>query len=182
MDLEAAPVELSNPERVRALAALSFDAWRNQDPPQWEKAQEYAQNAVEIAEQMDTPAVLARALGALANVLDGRSLMREHASVAQRRLQVSEDPRIEDGVERMEALSGAGMALMYVGEYQKALPLLQETEVMAVEQHNIGQQVAALGLQGHCYFRMDRWDDVLAIENRWRDIESRYSRARVGPT
>lgn len=181
-DLEAAPVELSNPERVRALAALSFDAWRNQDPPQWEKAQEYAQSAVEIAEQMDTPAVLARALGALANVLDGRSLMRDHASVAQRRLQVSEDLRVEDGVERMEALSGAGMALMYVGEYQKALPLLQETEVLAVEQHNIGQQVAALGLQGHCYFRMDRWDDVLEIEKRWRDIESRHSRARVGPT
>ncbi len=48
---------------------------------------------------------------------------------------------IEDGVERTEASSGAGMALLYVGEYQQALPLLQETEVMAVEQHNIGQQV-----------------------------------------
>jgi hypothetical protein len=131
---------------------------------------------------MDTPAVLTRALGALANVLDGRSLMREHASIALRRLEVSEDPRIEDAGERMEALSGAGMAFMYVGEYQRALPLLRETEMMAADLHNIGQQVAALGLQGHCYFRLDRWDEVLATETRWRDLESRYSRQRAGPT
>lgn len=179
MGLEAAS---SGPEKVRALAALSFEAWRNQIPPQWERAQQFAQNAVELAESLDEPAVLARALGALANVLDGRSQMREHASIAQRRLQVSSDPRLKDLGERMEALSGAGMALMYVGEYEQALELLHETENLAVDLHDVGQQVTALGLQGQCFYRMDHWDDVLAIEDRWRELERRYSRQRVGPT
>lgn len=171
-----------DPEQVRAMATLSFEAWRNQEPPQWEMAQEFAQAAVDKAEELDEPTILARALGALASVLDGRSMMREHALIAQRRLEASLDPRIKDDGEHLSALCGAGMALMYVGEYDQALPMLEEAELLAVTQHNIGQQVAALGLQSQCYFRMDRWDDVLDTEIKWRDLERRFSRQRVGPT
>src|SRR3990170_2237721 len=172
----------ANPEIVRALATLSFDAWRTQIPPDWERAQRFAQQAVDMAERLADPVVLSRALGALANIMDGRSLLREHLQVAQRRLEVSQEARLDDPSEGIDALSGVGMALMYVGEYGQAIPYLRETETLAASMQAIGQQAAALGLQGQCWFRLDRWDEVIATEQRWRDLERRYTRQRVGAT
>ena len=169
-------------EAVRALATLSFEAWRSRTPPDWERAQRFAQSAVDMAEQLDEPAVLSRALGALCNVLDGQSLLRDHLQFALRRLEVSADPREDDPIERIDAVSAAGMALMYVGEYERALPHLQEAEVLAIQAQSIGQQTAAIGLQSQCAFRLDRWDDVLRLEEKWRELERRYPRQRVGPT
>jgi hypothetical protein len=74
------------------------------------------------------------------------------------------------------------MALMYVGEYEQALPHLQEAEVLAIKAQSIGQQTATIGLQSQCAFRLDRWDEVIALEDKWRDLERRYPRQRVGPT
>jgi tetratricopeptide (TPR) repeat protein len=169
-------------ETVRALAVLSIDAWRNQVPPDWERVQHFAQAAVEMAEQLDNPVVLSRALGALANVLDARSLLREHLQVALRRLEISQDMRLDEPGECIDALSGAGMALMYVGEYDRAMPHLREAETLSSKIQAIGQQAAALGLQGQCLFRLDKWDDVFATEERWRDLERRYTRQRIGAT
>ncbi len=169
-------------ETIRGLAVLSLNAWRNLVPPDWEKAQAFAQAAVDQAEQLGQPVVLARALGALANVLDGRSRLRDHVQVAQRRLELSEDTMGYDAVERIDALSGAGMARMYVGDYEQALLVLREAEALAAKAQSVGKQVAALGLQGQCLFRLDRWDEVLATEEKWRDLEKRYSRRRVGAT
>ncbi len=169
-------------EIIRARATLSLDAWRNQVPPDWERAQHFAQAAVDMAEQLDSPVDLSKALGALANVLDGRSLLREHLQVAQKRLEISQDPRADDLGESIDALSGVGMALMYVGEYAQAMPHLQEAEILAASVQAIGQQAAALSLQGQCWFRLDRWDEVFATEERWRDLERRYTRQRVGAT
>jgi tetratricopeptide (TPR) repeat protein len=174
--------EPANPEIVRALATLSFDAWRTQIPPDWERAQRFAQQAVDMAERLDDPVVLSRALGALANIMDGRSLLREHLQVAQRRLEISKDARLDDPSEGIDALSGVGMALMYVGEYAQAMPHLREAETLAASVQAIGQQVAAIGLQGQCWFRLDRWDEVFATEEKWRDLERRYTRQRVGAT
>ncbi len=169
-------------EAVRSLAVLSLDAWRNQMPPDWEKAQHFAQLAVDRAEQLDHPVILSRALGALANVLDGRSRLRDHLLVAQRRLEVSRGAGVDDAGERIDAMSGAGMALMYVGEYAEAMPLLRDAEALAAKTQGIGQQTAAFGLQTQCWFRLDQWEQVLATEEKWRDLERRYNRSRVGPT
>ncbi|HLE52282.1 MAG TPA: adenylate/guanylate cyclase domain-containing protein [Anaerolineales bacterium] len=174
--------EPAHPEIVRALTTLSFDAWRTQIPPDWERAQRFAQQAVEMAERLDDPVVLSRALGALANILDGRSLLREHLQVAQRRLEISQEARLDDPSEAIDALSGVGMALMYVGEYAQAMPHLQEAETLAASMQAIGQQATALGLQGQCWFRLDRWEEMFATEQKWRDLEQRYPRQRVGPT
>jgi class 3 adenylate cyclase/tetratricopeptide (TPR) repeat protein len=171
-----------NAEVVRALATLSFEAWRSRMPPDWERAQRFAESAADMAEELAEPVVLSRALGALCNVLDGRSLLREHLQVALRRLEVSADSRVDDPIERIDAVSSAGMALMYVGEYERAIPHLQEAEAMALKAQSIGQQTAAIGLQSQCAFRLDRWDDVLTLEDKWRDLERRYPRQRVGPT
>ena len=74
------------------------------------------------------------------------------------------------------------MALMYVGEYEQAIPHLQEAEALAVKAQAIGQQTAAIGLLSQCAFRLDRWDEVIALEDKWRELERRYPRQRVGPT
>ncbi|HET9910892.1 MAG TPA: hypothetical protein VFQ13_03325, partial [Anaerolineales bacterium] len=138
--------------------------------------------AADMAEELAEPVVLSRALGALGNVLDGRSLLRDHLQVALRRLEVSQDGRVDDLIERIDAVSGAGMALMYVGEYEQAIPYLQEAEALALKAQSIGQQTAAIGLQSQCAFRLDRWDEVIALEDKWRDLERRFPRQRVGPT
>ena len=169
-------------EVVRAWATLSFEAWRSRMPPDWERAQLFAQSAAAMAEELGEPVVLSRALGALGNVLDGRSLLRDHLQVALRRLEVSIDPRADDLIERIDAVSGAGMGLMYVGEYEQAIPYLQEAEALALKAQSIGQQTAAIGLQSQCAFRLDRWDEVIALEDKWRDLERRFPRQRVGPT
>ncbi|HET9907784.1 MAG TPA: AAA family ATPase, partial [Anaerolineales bacterium] len=137
-------------EVVRALATLSFEAWRSRMPPDWERAQKFAQSAVDMAEELNEPVVLSRALGALCSVLDGRSLLSEHLQFALRRLEVSQDPRVDNPIELIDAISSAGMALMYVGEYEQAIPHLQEAEKLASRAQAIGQQTAAIGLQSQC--------------------------------
>jgi len=171
-----------NAEMVRALATLSFESWRSRMPPDWERAQRFAQAAVDMAEQLAEPVVLTRALGALCNVLDGQSRLRDHLQFALRRLEVSSEAGLDDPIERIDAVSSAGMALMYVGEYEQALPHLQEAEALAIKAQSVGQQTAAIGLQSQCAFRLDRWDDVLALEEKWRELERRFPRQRVGPT
>jgi hypothetical protein len=135
-----------------------------------------------MAEELNEPVVLSRALGALCNVLDGRSLLREHLQFALRRLEVSTDARVDNPIERIDAMSSTGMALMYVSEYEQAIPYLQEAEALAGKAQSIGQQTAAIGLQSQCAFRLDRWDEVLALEDKWRELERHYPRQRVGPT
>ena len=171
-----------NAEIVRALATLSFDAWRNRMPPDWERAKGFAQAAVDMAEQLAEPAVLSRALGALGNVLDGQSLLRDHLQVALRRLKTNSDTHFDDPIEGIDAVSGVGMALMYVGEYEHAIPYFQEAEALAIKAQAIGHQTAAIGLLSQCAFRLDRWDEVLTLEEKWRELERRYPRQRVGPT
>jgi class 3 adenylate cyclase/tetratricopeptide (TPR) repeat protein len=177
--MEGAP---PHPETVLLLTALSVEAWRNETPANWDAAQEYAQAAVDMAELLDDPVLLSRSLGALANVLDGRSLLRQHLQVAMRRLEISQDPSFADPRERIDILRGAGLALMYVGEYRQAQPYLEEAEEYATRVQATDQIANTLGIQAQCLFREDRWDDVLAIEEKWRDLEMHHTRERVGET
>jgi tetratricopeptide (TPR) repeat protein len=135
-----------------------------------------------MAEQLDNPVVLSQSLGALANVLDGRSLLREHLAVAERQLAICREAQFDDVRERLEALRRVGAALMYIGEYEQALPYLGEAESLSARAQMIDQQTNALGLQSQCWFRLDRWDELLATEERWRALERRYPRERVGET
>jgi len=79
-------------------------------------------------------------------------------------------------------LSSLGDILTHSGEYEQALPHLREAESLAERAQVIDQQANALGLQAQCWSRLDRWDEVLATEQKWRDLERRYSRERVGET
>jgi class 3 adenylate cyclase/tetratricopeptide (TPR) repeat protein len=169
-------------ETVRALVALSTDAWRIQEPADWDAAQSYAQAAVDMAGKLNSPVDLSQAQGALANVLDGRSRLREHLQVAEKRLEITRKPEFDDLRESLDALRGVGAARMYVGEYTEALPYLEEAEEIATRVQATDQIANALGLQAQCLFRMDRWDEVLELEMKWRDLEDRHTRERVGET
>ncbi|HKZ55665.1 MAG TPA: adenylate/guanylate cyclase domain-containing protein, partial [Anaerolineales bacterium] len=169
-------------ETVRARIALSADAWRIQEPPDWDAAQRFAQAAVDMAATLDSPVDLSQAHGALANVLDGRSRLREHLQMSEQRLAICRQPEFSDLRETLEALRGLGTALMYVGEYAQALPYLAEAEGLATQVQAIDQIANVLTVQAQCLFRTDRWDEVLALEEKWRDLERRHTRERVGAT
>ena len=169
-------------ETVRALVALSTDAWRIEDPPDWEAAQRFGQAAVDMASQLDSLGDLSLAYGALGNVLDGRGRLREHLEVAERRLAICRRPEFVDLREQVEALRALGSSLMNVGEYAEALPHLVEAEALANRVRATDQIINALGIQAQCLFRLDRWDEVLAVEAKWRDLERRHTREQVGAT
>ncbi|MFN2236732.1 MAG: adenylate/guanylate cyclase domain-containing protein [Anaerolineales bacterium] len=174
--------ESSHPETVHMLVALSTDAWRVQTPSDWKSAQQYAEIAVEMADKLDDKELLSSALGALATALDGHSMLREHLKIAQRRVELSENGYQISEHEKIDAQRGAGLALMYVGEYKKALPYLDEVETLATNVRAPDQIANALGIKAQCLFRLDRWDEVLEVEKRWRDLDLRYTRERVGET
>ncbi len=180
--LKAVKAEKPHEETVRMLAALSTEAWRVQDPADWQSAQKYAEKAVELADQLQDQELLSSSLGALATALDGQSLLREHLKITERRVKIGRNGHQVSEHEKIDAQRGMGAALMYVGQYAEALPYLEEAESLAVHVRAPDQTANALGLMAQCLFRMDRWDDVLKVEERWRDLDMRYTRERVGET
>jgi tetratricopeptide (TPR) repeat protein len=169
-------------ETVRLLAALSTAAWRILIPPDWEVALRYAQEAVQMAEQLDDHDALSIALGALSVAPFGQGDLRSYTQVALRRVRVNRANPQGEIRELVDSLRGAGSALTYVGEYKEALQYLDEAQSLAVRIQAVDEHFNALALKVQCWFRLDRWDDVLAAESEWRNLESRYGRARTGPT
>ena len=180
--LKAMSGEDPHPETVRMLVALSTDAWRVQTPVDWERAQHYAEEAVKLAESLKDIELLSFALGALATALDGQSLLREYKEISTRRAALRDAEEKISEYERIDAMRGMGAAHMYVGEYGAALPFLDEAITMAKNVRSPDQIANATGLMAQCLFRMDRWDEVLELENQWRDLDRRYTRERVGET
>jgi hypothetical protein len=71
---------------------------------------------------------------------------------------------------------------MYVGDYTQALPYLDQAAGLATEIQAMDQVANALGIRAQCLFRLDRWEEVLATEGAWRDLERRYTREQIGET
>jgi tetratricopeptide (TPR) repeat protein len=174
--------EAPHAETVRLLSALSTAAWRILVPPNWELALRYAQDAVQMAERLDDPAALSTALGSLSVAPFGQGDLLSYTRVALRRLEVNRNDPNAEVREVVDSLRGAGSALMYVGEYHQALDHLREAKSLAMRIQAVDEHFNALALQVQCWFRLDRWDDVLGAESEWRELEKRYGRARTGPT
>ena len=169
-------------ETVRLLTALSEHAWRIEDPANWDAAEHYARAAVAMGEQLDDPLDLSSALNALAGVHLGRGLLREQVDVALRRLELARDLRFGDLRKQVTTLNLVGGALTIVGEYALAMPYLLEAESLGDHIRAVDLQVQSLSFQSQCWFRLDRWDEMFAIEDKRRDLEQRYPRERVGAT
>ncbi|MFN8470328.1 MAG: hypothetical protein U0X20_32535, partial [Caldilineaceae bacterium] len=172
--------EPPHPEAVRLLATVADDARGVQSGQDWETAERYAQDAVAMAERLDAPVELAVALAALETVYGATGLLRQRTALALRGVTLSRDPRFRNPHEQCRLSLEAGNALLLVGEYSQALSYLAEAEALADQIRDVTRQVYALGLQAQCFFGLDRWDEMLQIEDKRRALEERYGHARVG--
>lgn len=169
-----------HPEAVRLLATLADDA-RGVHPRQdWDAAERYARAAVVMAEELDAPVELTTALTALETVYGVRGWLRQRVALAMRSVALSRDPRFGNRQEQCRLLCEAGNALLLVGEYSQALSYLAEAEALADQLRDVTRLVWVLGLQAQCFFGLDRWDEMLQIEDKRRALEERYGHERVG--
>ena len=105
-----------------------------------------------------------------------------HLEVSYRRLALSHDPRFSDLRKRICILESLGNALILVGEYPHAIPYLMEAESLVTQIGAVDLQIAALNLQAICWFRLDRWDEILEVDEKRQELEQRYSREQIGPS
>jgi DNA-binding SARP family transcriptional activator/tetratricopeptide (TPR) repeat protein len=133
-------------------------------------AERYAKSAVEMAEQLGSPAELIAAREILAIVYGARDLFRERVELLNRSLALGRDPEFTNKRTLAEILLQTSFALAAVGEYAKAMPYLAEAEQLSKQVQATVQQLRILRLQAFCFGRLDRWDEMLAIEARLRAL------------
>jgi DNA-binding SARP family transcriptional activator len=174
---EAEPPQL---ERVRVLTALANVDHRTRLPSALDRAERYAQAAVDLAEQLDAPEELADALEALAGVHFERGQSAAYLAVSRRRLALSRDPRFGNLGNRTWILSGLAMAMIAVGEYGEAIAHLIEAERLIAQNPALGPPYFPLVYQALCWLRLDRWDELLKVDRKRQELEKRYSREQFG--
>jgi hypothetical protein len=183
--LDSAALELvdapAHPETVRLRTTLSQAAWRMRTPPDWGAALRHALAAVNAAETLGSAEDLSSALGALSPVYFALGELRPSLDAALRRLELTRRPGFADLREHLDSLRGAGSARMYVGDYEGAIPLLRGAEQIAVRIQAVDQRFNVLSLLTQCWLRLDRWDEMLAREEEWEEIERRFPQERTGP-
>jgi tetratricopeptide (TPR) repeat protein len=170
-----------HPEAVRLLSVLSLASWRMRHPPDWQTAAGHARAAVRMAAQLDSPVDHAVALEALGNAQFGLGQLRESLETAEERLEIARRPDFPDERECLDALRGAACAMVYVGEYEQAIPLLLEAEPSAQRMQSADQIFNVLALLIHCWFRLDRWEEIRARRGSWEEFERRFPQERTGP-
>jgi predicted ATPase len=174
---EAEPPQL---ERVRVLTALANIDHGIRLPSALDRAERYAQAAVDLAEQLDLPEELADALEVLADVYFEREQSAAHLAVSRRRLALSRDPRFGNLRKRIGILISIANALIPVGEYAQAIAYLIEAERLVVQNPTLGPPGWELPSQALCWLRLDRWDELLLVDKKRQDLEKRYSREQFG--
>ena len=169
-----------HPETIRLFRILSRDAWYIASSADWNSAEHYAATAVRMAEQLNLPVELSSALESLSLVYGARGQFRERVDVCQRRSDLRRDPRFTDYRERVNVSYQIGRALLSVGEYEAALDHAKDAENLSAEIQDITTQVNAMTMQSQCLFPLDRWDDLLAMDEKLRDIQARNAFERLG--
>ncbi len=171
--------EQPHPETVRLLTTVANDAWAARTYQDWDAAEGYARAAIGMAEHLNLPVELSNALDALSTIYGVRGLLRERVQLALRRVALSRDPRFDDKREQGNILCQTGNALVQAGEYAQALSYLLEAESLARQMHDVNLTTYALGLQAQCLYGLDRWDEMLQIEENRRSLEEEYGHDRV---
>jgi len=168
-------------ETVRILVRASFCMHDWSEPaPEWQTADYYAQAAVEMAEQLDAPVELSAALDALGTNYNKLGRIREFLLVQQRRQRLSRDPSFNNLREKLNILNETAHALKIVGGYAQAIPLVLEVEILAEQIQDIYNQAKALIHQAECWVRLDRWDEVLIVEEKIEVLQGRHRLTRLG--
>jgi tetratricopeptide (TPR) repeat protein len=173
--------ERSQMEMVRVLSALANDSDSGMRPlAALDAAEEYAQAAVDLAEQLGAPVEMSDALGTLTSIYFVRGLLPEQLEASRRRLALSQDPRFNDLRKRSHILESLSDALIAVGEYDQALTWLMELGNLTLQMGAIAEHVWSMGLQALCLFRLDRWEEIIELEENRRELEGRHSADQLG--
>lgn len=162
-------------EQSRLLSTLSVYAADVSVPADRDLAEQYARRALEIAEKLDSPADMSAALDALATVYYRRGLLRKSSEILQQRLLVVSDTRARAG-----ALIGACDMLDAIGEPAAALPQLLEAQTLAAQMQDAEREMTALRLRILTLLRLDRWDEILALDDQFRDMARQHPQEQVG--
>jgi len=109
-----------------------------------------------------------------------RGLLRERLEIARRALAITRAADFEDVPERIHALIGASAALIHLGDYAEAIPLVTEAEQLADQVRAVDIQNRTLSLLVYCWFRLDRWEEMHATEAQRRELQRRYQLERLG--
>ena len=133
-----------------------------------------------MAEELGGPVELSSALESLANVYGAKGHLRERVEVCLRRLALSYEPRFNDLKEMANILLQTGMAVYDVGDYIQALGYLSQAENLGFQIRDIPVQADALVRQAGCLFRLDRWDELLEIDSKIRQLEADFTVERMG--
>ena len=174
--------EPPNSESVRVLLAWFPLKIRTIAGPQnWDEVEARVTTALEIAEELNDPSALTAALAAFEGVYHRQEKFEEQTQAALRRLELSRHPQFQDLRNEASALVGVGISLKNWGRYQEAMTYLTQAEQLAERIQDIGVLSEALEMQTECWFRQDRWDEVLKTEGRLSDLQHRYGLARAGP-
>jgi hypothetical protein len=73
-----------------------------------------------------------------------------------------------------------GRSLLSIGEYEAALTHAKAAEDLSAAIRDVAAQVNALTLQSQCLFPLDRWDDLLGVDVKLREIQARNPFERLG--
>jgi len=182
--LELAESHPPHEETIRLLTTLAEETWYARVHPDWGLAERYASAAIEMAEELDELVELSAAQNTLAMVYGARGLFRKRLALSLQRLELSRDPRFEDTREQASILLETGQAMTMVGEFAEAIPYLEQAESVSRQIWALDLLFFAIRYQAVCHYRMDKWDDVLRLESKWRALEQQYVNfeERVGPT
>lgn len=175
--------EPPNAESVRVLLSWFSLKIVPHDPGKqdWDAAEASANAALEIAEELKDPAALTAALAALEAMYHRQDKFEEQTQAALRRLELSRHPQFQDLHAEAAALLAIGVALKNHGKFRKAIAYLEEAQELAERIQAVEVLAQALGAQTECWFRQDRWDEVVEIEESLLGLHHRYGIARAGP-
>lgn len=167
-------------EVVYLYQAISSTIGRDPILTRAQSVEEYAQKALEIAEQLGEPRVKSAALGAMVvmQLLLGNPQLSH--SYSEERLALIEEHLPEDIVERIDVLRLLTQSLMQMGEFPRALELSREAYQLAGRVHHINLMLFSLVRQSVCEFSMDHWDNVLSLENDIVSLEQEYESVLEG--
>lgn len=174
--------EPPNSEAVRVLLAwFPLKVRTTAGRYNYDEAQAKAAAALEMAEELNDPAGVAAALARYETIYHRQDKFEEQTQVARRRLELSRHLQDQDLRAEAAALLAVGIGLKNSVKFNDALTYLTQAEELAERIEAIEVLSDTLGAQTECWFRQDRWDEVVKIEESLLGLHYRYGISRAGP-
>lgn len=168
---------------VYLLLALSRHYWYQVRPPDPKNSEKFTQAASKMAKKLDDPLLQSAALGAQSFKYHNHSNPREWLGICRQRLEYSQHPKFDNLREMTNILHGLSIASIAVGEYEQALDFIAQTQEQTERTDDVFTRVLSMSLETYIRFKMDHWDEVINLFDKWRALKQRYPNfmKRAGP-